>query len=132
MLRNIPNKYTQMMLLQKLYDDGYKSLVDFLYMPMDFKHNVNLGYAFINFRCREAYSKFVAEYHLKSCHDKLPGFRSQKVCEAVPARIQGRSANVERLRQSPVMATLVEYPKWLPMLFDTAGQTEMFPIHFSL
>ena len=36
MIKNIPNKYTQKMLLQKI-NENHKDKYDFFYLPIDFK-----------------------------------------------------------------------------------------------
>mmetsp|Transcript_6524 Transcript_6524/g.20992 ORF Transcript_6524/g.20992 Transcript_6524/m.20992 type:complete len:300 (+) Transcript_6524:821-1720(+) len=128
MLRNIPNKYTRDMLAVRLHEDGFQFDLDFLYMPVDFKHKCNMGYAFMNFRTPEACARFAAMYHLADSRQKLPGFRSGKVCEVSPAHCQGREENVLRLVGSPVMAQLIdiEKPEWLPVVFDAYGRC--FPV----
>lgn len=124
MLRNIPNKYTRDMLTARLHEDGFKYDLDFLYMPVDFKHKCNMGYAFVNFRSPEACARFAAEYHTADSRKKLPGFRSGKVCEVTAARCQGREENVMRLLGSPVMLQLLEMdkPEWLPVVFTIHGE----------
>jgi len=128
MLRNIPNKYTQLMLMEQLYDDGFKGELDFIYLPIDFKNKCNVGYAFLNFRTPEACAAFAAAYHLSNTREKLPGFNSKKVCEVSAARFQGRQENVRRLQASAVMAELSGHPDWLPMLFDEDGKAVEFPV----
>ena len=48
MVRNIPNKYNQKMLLATI-EDRHEGKFDLLYLPIDFKNRCNVGYAFINF-----------------------------------------------------------------------------------
>lgn len=128
MLRNIPNKYTQKMLVDVIQKEGYKGEVDFMYLPIDFKNKCNVGYVFINFRSEHACSRFAAEFHQATSKEKLPGFNSQKICEVVPAKFQGQMENVRRLQTNPVMAQLLETPEWLPQVFDEEGNELPFPM----
>lgn len=41
MIRNIPNKYDQKLLL-KTFDPDFKNLYDFFYLPIDFKVRLSL------------------------------------------------------------------------------------------
>jgi hypothetical protein len=119
MLRNIPNKYTQSALLDDL--DAYRASFNFFYLPTDFKNHCNLGYAFINFTNKAAAVDFVQEYDGK----RLPRFpQSPKVLAVQKARIQGKDANIERLRSSSVMGVLDSSTK--PLVFE-GGVSVDFP-----
>lgn len=117
MLRNIPNKYTREMLVKQLNVE-FNGQFDFMYLPIDFRNKCNVGYGFINFRTPEVCESFVSKFHGVDVRKCLPGLNSKKIVEVTPARVQGRSENVRRLRNSPVMNQLQEHPEWMPLLFD--------------
>lgn len=91
MVRNIPNKYTQDMLLQ-LFEKNHKKKFDFFYLPIDYnvrfefiQNNCNVGYAFLNF----IHTKFIADFYKDFHQRKWNKFNSVKVCQVCYARIQG-------------------------------------------
>eukprot|EP00928_Gymnodinium_smaydae_P036405 TRINITY_DN25453_c0_g1_i1.p1 TRINITY_DN25453_c0_g1~~TRINITY_DN25453_c0_g1_i1.p1 ORF type:complete len:545 (-),score=117.37 TRINITY_DN25453_c0_g1_i1:286-1869(-) len=126
MLRNIPNKYTQEMLIKQLNVDFDKEY-DFIYMPIDFKNECNVGYSFINFITPGACSRFQDQYHGVDVRKCLPGLNSRKIVEVTPARVQGLHENVQRLRNSPVMSQLLQHPEWMPQIFTETGDEVPFP-----
>ncbi|KAI0566071.1 Mei2-like protein [Gracilaria domingensis] len=120
MIRNIPNKYNQKMLLSTL-EDEHKGHFDFIYLPIDFKNKCNVGYAFINFTKPEYIEPFYNAFHGK----KWGRFNSEKVCEITFARIQGRQQLIAHFQNSSL---LLEDPKCRPVIFDSSGRQEEFPI----
>jgi len=85
MIKNIPNKYGQKMLLAAV-DKNHKGTYDFFYLPIDFKNKCNVGYAFINFINVRSIVSFYHEFNDK----KWEKFNSEKVCQIAFARIQGK------------------------------------------
>ena len=83
MIRNIPIKYTDKILLEEL--EEFEGKYDCLYMPYDFEKKGNRGYAFIN---------FIHPLHILLFHEKFQNkswiyFESKKICELNFANFQG-------------------------------------------
>eukprot|EP00933_Yihiella_yeosuensis_P022264 TRINITY_DN17514_c0_g1_i2.p1 TRINITY_DN17514_c0_g1~~TRINITY_DN17514_c0_g1_i2.p1 ORF type:complete len:537 (-),score=131.51 TRINITY_DN17514_c0_g1_i2:268-1878(-) len=127
MLRNIPNKYTREMLVKQL-SVNFSGGFDFMYLPIDFKNKCNVGYGFINFRHQDITERFIGLFHGVDVRKCLPGLNSKKIVEVTPARVQGLTENVRRLRNSPVMNQLADHPEWMPLLFNEDGKDEPFPM----
>mmetsp|Transcript_12917 Transcript_12917/g.21121 ORF Transcript_12917/g.21121 Transcript_12917/m.21121 type:complete len:1143 (-) Transcript_12917:1034-4462(-) len=124
MIRNIPNKYTQKMLLAAV-DERFKGLYDFFYLPIDFKNKCNVGYAFINFITTNHIVDFVEQFSNK----KWDKFNSEKVCQVTYARIQGKNALIAHFQNSSLMC---EDKKCRPIIFHSdgplQGEMEPFPV----
>jgi len=89
MLRNLPNKYSQQMLLEELNTSGFLGTFDFLYLPIDPETNANRGYCFINFTD----PSFAWTLKLAYEGRKMGRFNSDKVVSVAPAALQGFEAN---------------------------------------
>ncbi|KAH7276927.1 hypothetical protein KP509_39G026900 [Ceratopteris richardii] len=133
MIQNIPNKYSQKMLLATLDQhcsevnsslgaDEPEAAYDFMYLPIDFKNKCNLGYAFVNFTSPRATFGFYKSFHKKAWE----AFNSRKICEIAFARLQGRSALEDHFRNSRFACDTEEY---LPVLFipPRNGSNESMP-----
>jgi hypothetical protein len=115
MVRNIPNKYTQQMLLSEFAENGHgPGVIDFFYLPIDFKNKCNRGYAFINFVDYRDILTFHRRYYGKHWRT----FNSDKICEITYARIQGKSAMLKRFENSALMEKDEEYK---PLVFVSNG-----------
>lgn len=99
MIRNIPNKYNQTMLL-KTIDEKHKKQYDFFYLPIDFKNKCNVGYAFINFISPIYILRFYEEFNAK----RWVKFNSEKICQLTFARIQGQKNLISHFHASSVMS----------------------------
>jgi len=114
MMRNLPNCYTRAMLLDLLKAEGFAGSFDFIYLPIDFRRGLGLGYAFINFVSTSVADSFM---------QRFSGFTqwhtpSDKVCEVTCSdTLHGTEALIEHYRNSPVMHESVP-DEHKPMLFD--------------
>ena len=113
MIKNIPNKYTQKMLLEKI-DRLHANRYDFFYLPIDLKNNCNVGYAFINFVDPIYILPFYEDLNAKSWER----FNSEKICEITYGRIQGKRSLVEHFQYS------AETRKIKPLILDVPEQNE--------
>eukprot|EP00898_Chlorokybus_atmophyticus_P008854 jgi/Chlat1/8970/Chrsp94S08264 len=122
MIKNIPNKYSQGMLLALLDEhcrtcnaglqkDEAASAYDFVYLPIDFKNRCNLGYAFVNFTTSQGTLRFYTAFH----RQPWEAFNSRKICEITYARLQGREVLEDHFKNSRFACDTDEY---LPLIFS--------------
>lgn len=115
MVRNIPNKYTQQMLLSEFKENGHgPGVIDFFYLPIDFKNRCNRGYAFINF----VNFHDILDFHRRYFGKQWRTFNSDKKCDITYARIQGKAAMLKRFENSALMDKDDEYK---PLVFVSDG-----------
>jgi len=111
MIKNIPNKYSQVTLVETV-NQSHKGRYDFLYLPIDFRNQCSIGYAFINLRTKQDVLSFYQAYHEK----RWAYYQSKKVCQVTYARIQGKRQLVSHFNKSPVMRQPDK--KLHPLIFD--------------
>ncbi|KAJ6771131.1 RNA BINDING PROTEIN [Salix koriyanagi] len=138
MIKNIPNKYSQKLLLNMLDnhcihcneqiadgDDQPLSSYDFLYLPIDFNNKCNVGYGFVNMTSPPAAWRLYKAFHDQ--HWEV--FNSRKICAVTYARVQGLEALKEHFKNSKFPCEMDHY---LPVVFspprDGRQQTEPLPI----
>ncbi|XVE92283.1 hypothetical protein REPUB_Repub01dG0083500 [Reevesia pubescens] len=138
MIKNIPNKYSQKLLLNMLDnhcihcneqiadgDDQPLSSYDFVYLPIDFNNKCNVGYGFVNMTSPQATWRLYKAFH----HQHWEVFNSRKICEVTYARVQGLEALKEHFRNSKFPCEMDHY---LPVVFspprDGKQLTEPLPV----
>ena len=114
MLKNIPNRVTREELLDEISSKMPAGSFDFLYLPVDFKSKAGFGYAFVNCTSDEAVGMIVAGFHKRRL--ACAGGIYSKPLEVTIARVQGFSANVNRLISSPVLFQADDGS--LPLIFN--------------
>merc|ERR1711972_876525 len=62
MMRNIPGEYTRADLLGLIDQQGFNGLYDLVYLPVDFRTELNQGYAFINLTTAENTEMFRSHF----------------------------------------------------------------------
>ena len=113
MIRNIPNKYNQSIMLGLLEEAGLQGTFDFFYLPIDFRNRCGLGYAFVNFLSHGDAVKAYKYFHQRRWDE----FNSKKVCEITYGRVQGRDALVQHFKSAKFPSTDAEY---CPLVFECA------------
>jgi hypothetical protein len=122
MMRNIPSRCNRKQLLDLIDSHGFVGCYDLIYLPVDFKKWVGLGYAFINFCSTSEAERF--RHHFNGFSDWSR--QSSKVCEVSWSdALQGLDDNVERYRNIPVMHISVP-DEFKPVLFKN-GKRIPFP-----
>ncbi|GJM92138.1 hypothetical protein PR202_ga08572 [Eleusine coracana subsp. coracana] len=142
MIRNIPNKYSQKLLLNMLDNHCIQSneriaasgeeaeaqpfsAYDFVYLPIDFNNKCNVGYGFVNLTSPEAAVRLYKAFH----RQPWEVYNSRKICQVTYARVQGLEALKEHFKNSKFPCESDEY---LPVSFspprDGKQLTEPVPI----
>lgn len=112
MIRHIPNKYTMNSLLDD-FNVEFRNKYDLFYLPIDYTNSCNLGFAFIN---------FVDPMHIALFYDLYKGrkwkkFNSDKICELVYAKYQGKKDLITHFEKGSVMNYDSEDKK--PLILNT-------------
>jgi hypothetical protein len=94
MIRHIPNKYTEEMLLKRI-DRLHKGTYDFFYLPLDLNNNCNIGYAFINF----VDPVYIVPFFEDMNNQSWENFNSEKICQITFGRIQGKRHLMENVNK---------------------------------
>jgi len=118
MIRNVPQGFSQDELIALFRSLGY--CLNFFYCPSDFRTGRNLGYFFIDLIAPEMARDFIVKFH----GYPLPFYRSNRVCVASWARMQGWYNNAEHYKDSSVMNLGRDFR---PRLFDEFGHEIPFP-----
>ncbi|WOL03667.1 protein terminal ear1 [Canna indica] len=134
MIRNIPNKYSQKLLLDMLDDhclqcnvqigdtDGHEpySAYDFVYLPIDFINKCNVGYGFVNMTSPEAAFRLYKAFHQRP----WDVFNSRKICQITYARLQGLEALMAHFKSSNLATDKDEY---MPVAFSPPRDGKQLP-----
>jgi hypothetical protein len=113
MMCNIPNNVNREQLLALVNDAGFQGRYNLVYVPIDLKYRVGLGYAFLNFVSNEGAEAF--SQHFQGFKDW--SMKSEKVCEVKWSdALQGLDEHVERYRDCPVMHESIA-DEFKPVLF---------------
>merc|ERR1719401_694272 len=89
MMRNLPNKYSQKLLMKEISEVGFQSTFDFMYLPIDPDTKANRGYAFFNF----VDAAFAWMFKMYFEGRKIGCSNSSKVVSVSAATLQGFAAN---------------------------------------
>jgi hypothetical protein len=123
MVRNVPRKCTQRMLLNDIILEGYGEAIDFVYLPTDISTGKNLGYSFVNFT-----HPYYAETFRKSFHKKhLSSMRGSRTGLSVSyAVIQGLEANISNVLKNASVHR-IRNPEYLPLVRDNTRGGQLVP-----
>ncbi|GAN04747.1 RNA-binding protein Mei2 [Mucor ambiguus] len=121
MIRNIPNKYTQQMLIDYM-NTTHERKYDFLYLRIDFQNKCNVGYAFINFIDPKDAIEFARDRVGKKWQSVCPIFMETSI------KCKGKQALIKKFQNSQVLSEDVTYqPKLYYSSGSRAGQEQPWP-----
>ena len=112
MIRHIPNKYSLKAILEDL-DVHFKNMYDVFYLPLDYKNNCNLGFAFINF----VNPLHILNFYYLFRGKRWPRYNSEKICELAYAKFQGKDELISHFEKGTIMKFDTQEKK--PVILDT-------------
>jgi hypothetical protein len=120
LMRNIPAEYTSDMVVELLNANGFQAKYDLLYVPLDFKTEVALGYALVN---------LVNEEDAESFKDFFNGFskwKYEKVCEVTWSDVQGVHKHARAFEKISHAGTVRD--KFKPLFFKNGKKATSPPV----
>jgi len=117
MVRNIPVRYTQDMLLKEWPNDT--GMYDFVYLPICIDRKRNASFCFINFVDTESALKFHTAWHKQ----RLQHFSTRKPLDISPADVQGRDENLLQIVRNKTFR--IRNVHFQPAIFDGADRVSM-------
>lgn len=123
MIKNLPAKCTNVMMLEMLDNAGLATKYNFVYAPTDFRNYTSFGYAFVNMVTHDAALHAIEALEGLVCPLWNEQSVALEVCWSEPH--QGLNAHLKRYQNSPVMHpdVLQEYK---PLLLK-GGVVQAFP-----
>ena len=116
MIRNIPNKFKQKTLLERI-NMKHQGQYDYFYLPMDLKTQCNVGYAFINFIHPIYILDFFLEFQSIEWQSTTPDCKSTKISKLAFANIQGKDELVQHHFDKNIMKKTVSH---IPRIHNSA------------
>lgn len=112
--RHLPKHFSQALLIELLRREGFAQVVDFLYVPSDFKKGVCLSYAIVNFATNSDASAAMAHFQDFQVEDR-------ELALEWSSSHQGKPALIEKYRNSAVMHPSVP-AMYKPVVFVSGNQ----------
>eukprot|EP00347_Sterkiella_histriomuscorum_P009002 403342907 len=116
MVRNIPNKFKQMTLLEMI-NQRHQGKYDYFYLPMDLKTQCNVGYAFINFTHPIYILDFFLEFQSIEWQNATQDCKSGKISKLAFANFQGKDELIQHHNDKNIMKKTEEQIK--PLVLDS-------------
>eukprot|EP00403_Amphidinium_massartii_P014975 CAMPEP_0178421802 /NCGR_PEP_ID=MMETSP0689_2-20121128/26837_1 /TAXON_ID=160604 /ORGANISM="Amphidinium massartii, Strain CS-259" /LENGTH=638 /DNA_ID=CAMNT_0020043329 /DNA_START=54 /DNA_END=1970 /DNA_ORIENTATION=+ len=116
MVRNIPMRYTQDMLLVEWPPQGS---FDFLYLPICIDKKRNASFAFVNFVSLEAAQAFYKRWHKQ----RLEHYSARKPLDISPADVQGREENLLQIMRNKTFR--IRNAHFQPAIFEGDERVSM-------
>ncbi|CDW82003.1 UNKNOWN [Stylonychia lemnae] len=124
MIRNIPNKFKQMTLLEMI-NERHQNKYDYFYLPMDLKTQCNVGYAFINFVHPIYILDFFLEFQSIEWQNTTHDCKSVKISKLAFANIQGKDELVQHHFDKNIMKKTEEQIKPLVLESNPVPEEEI-------